>query len=69
MSGDERAQFLAWHEEQKGKTFNNKKGLLDYCKDDVNVLRQACCAFRNLFLKLVEMDPISAGYHNIVHMQ
>jgi len=23
----------------------------------VNVLRQACCAFRNLFLKLVKMDP------------
>ena len=28
-----------------------------YCMDDVNVLRQACCAFRNLFLKLVKMDP------------
>ena len=25
--------------------------------DDVNVLRQACCAFRNSFLKLVEIDP------------
>ena len=25
--------------------------------DDVNVLRQACCAFRNLFFKLVKMDP------------
>ena len=25
-----------------------------YCMDDVNVLRQACCAFRKLFLKL---DP------------
>jgi hypothetical protein len=24
---------------------------------DVNVLRQACCAFRNLFLKLVKTDP------------
>jgi len=24
--------------------------------DDVNVLRQACCAFRNLFLKSVKMD-------------
>jgi hypothetical protein len=30
MSGDERAQFLAWNEEQIGKTFNNKKELLDY---------------------------------------
>jgi hypothetical protein len=25
--------------------------------DDVNVLRQACSAFRNLFLKLVKIDP------------
>jgi hypothetical protein len=25
--------------------------------DDVNVLKMACCAFRNLFLKLVKMDP------------
>ena len=25
--------------------------------DVVNVLRQACCVFRNLFLKLVKMNP------------
>jgi len=36
---------------------NNREELLAYCMDDVNVLRQACCAFRNLFLKLVKMDP------------
>jgi len=57
MSADERAQFMQWHEEQKGKLFSNKDELLAYCMDDVNVLRQACCAFRNLFLKLVIMDP------------
>ena len=28
-----------------------------YCLDDVNVVRQAYCAFRNLFFKLVKMDP------------
>jgi hypothetical protein len=27
MSGDGRAQFLACHEEQKGKIFHNKEGL------------------------------------------
>jgi hypothetical protein len=37
--------------------FSNNQELLAYCMDDVNVLRQACCAFRNLFLKLVKMDP------------
>ena len=25
--------------------------------DDVNLLRQVCCAFWNLFLKLIKMDP------------
>jgi hypothetical protein len=57
MSGEERAQFSDWYEEQKDKLFRNKEELLAYCLDDVNVLRQACCAFRNLFLKLVKMDP------------
>ena len=56
MSGDERAQYLEWYEEQKYKLFCNKQELLAYCMEDLNVLRQACCAFRNLFLKFVKMD-------------
>ena len=57
MSDDERVQFVEWYEEQKYKIVCNKQELLAYCMDDVNVLRQACCAFRNLFLKFVKMDP------------
>jgi len=57
MSGDERAQFLEWYGGQKDKIFRNKEELLPYCMDNVNVLREACCAFRNLFLKLVKLDP------------
>ena len=56
MSGDERAQFSAWYEAVKDKIFNNREELLAYWMDDVNVLRQARCAFRNLILKLVKMD-------------
>jgi hypothetical protein len=56
MYGDERAQFLERHQGQKGKVFSNHEELLAYCMDDVDVLRQACFAFRNLFLKLVKMD-------------
>jgi len=37
--------------------FCKKDELLAYCMDGVNVLMQACCAFTNLFLKLVKMDP------------
>ena len=56
MSGDERAQFLEWKEEQKDKIFCNKQELLTYYMDDVSVQRQAYCEFRNLFLKLVKKD-------------
>jgi hypothetical protein len=56
-SVDERAQFLEWYEVQRGNLFRNKDELLAYCVDDGNVLRQACCAFRNVFFKLVKMDP------------
>jgi hypothetical protein len=54
MSADERAQFLEWHQKQAGKLFSNKEELLAYFINDVNVLRQACCAFRKLFFKLVK---------------
>jgi hypothetical protein len=55
MSREERAQFKDWYE-QKEKLFSNTEEMLAYSLDYVNVLRQACCAFRNLFLKLVKMD-------------
>jgi hypothetical protein len=31
MSGDERSQFLEWHEEQKDKIFLNMEEVLAYC--------------------------------------
>jgi hypothetical protein len=41
---------------KKDKIFRNKEELLVFCMDDVNVLRQACCASRKLFLRLVKRD-------------
>jgi len=49
VSGDERAQFPASHEGVKDRILNKKEEMLVCYMDDVNVLRQACCAFRNLF--------------------
>jgi len=57
MSVDERAQFFESNQKQTWKAFCNREELVGYCMDDVNVLREACCAFINLFLKLVKMDP------------
>ena len=59
VSVDERTQFLVWYKGVKDKIFNNSEELLACCLDDVNVVRQACCAFRNLFLELVKMDQLS----------
>ena len=67
MSADDRAQFLAWYEEQKDKMFHNKEELLAYCIDYVSVLRQACWTFRYLFLKLVKWT-FQTGFNNIVYL-
>jgi len=61
MSDDERVQFSGGMRSKKTIFFCNKQELLSYCMDDVNVLRQACCAFRNLFLILVKMDTYREG--------
>ena len=58
MSGNERAKYLACYEDQKDKMFQNKDELMAYCMDDVNVFGQTCCAFRELFLTLFNMDPL-----------
>jgi hypothetical protein len=42
MSKEERARFLEWYVTAKDNIFDNKKELLAYCLDDVNVLRMAC---------------------------
>ena len=45
MSEGERREFLAWYNEQKFKVFDNRH-VLEYCQDDVTVLRQAYRVFK-----------------------
>jgi hypothetical protein len=61
LSVDDLDQLMQWYEEQKSRLFCNKDQLLAYFMDEVSVLRQACCAFRNLFLKLVKMNLWKKG--------
>jgi len=57
MSGDERTQIWDWYKGVKDKMFYNREEMLVYYMDDVNVLRQICCTFWNLFYKLAKLDP------------
>ena len=62
MSVDKGAQIFEWHQKQTGKVICNKGELLAYCRDDVNILRLASWVFRNLYLKLVKMDPFREAF-------
>ena len=43
---------MAWYDEEKDKVFDNRRGLEEYCKDDVIELRQACQIFRRDFIEI-----------------
>ena len=56
MSESERKEFTAWYDAQKGKVFDNRRVLEDYCHDFVTVLRQACQIFRRDFKEVGHVD-------------
>jgi hypothetical protein len=41
ISEGEIKEFSAWYASQKGKVFDNRRALEEYCQADVTVLRQA----------------------------
>jgi len=48
MKIENRNIFLKWYEEHKDDVFDFQEELLNYCISDVDILRRACCEFRNL---------------------
>ena len=56
MSESEHREFMAWYDMQKDKVFDNRHVLLQYCQDDVTVLRQACHMFRRDFMEVGNLD-------------
>ena len=52
MGVKENKEFLKWHKLQNTKTFDFAQEMLDYCRSDVDILRQACCKFRELLLEV-----------------
>ena len=61
MAVIERENFLEWYNDQKkhGYIFEFQKEILKYCKQDVNILRLACLAFRETFLICSKVDPFT----------
>lgn len=59
MKPGERAKFIEWYECEvsKNEPFNNKNELLKYCREDVNILRNACLKFRDILYGLTEVEP------------
>ena len=60
LSSKEREKLISWHSQQTG-IFDLQKELLDYCRSDVDILKQSCIAFRNLFLEITKKNESDTG--------
>jgi G:T-mismatch repair DNA endonuclease (very short patch repair protein) len=55
MKGKDRVEFDAWYAEDsvaKGGLYEFRKEFVDYCRQDVTVLRKCCLLFRELFMEI-----------------
>jgi G:T-mismatch repair DNA endonuclease (very short patch repair protein) len=59
MKSDEREQFIEWYSEmtRKNVIFDFQKEIVRYCRNDVDILRRACMAFRKIFLERGDVCP------------
>ena len=57
MSPDGRKKFEEWHNQQKDKTFDFAKELVDYCESDVTLLKEGCLCFKRLFEQHTHFNP------------
>ena len=51
-------EFEAFYKTVKHETFDLQKELLEYCQQDVIILRDACLQFRRDFIKITNLDPL-----------
>jgi G:T-mismatch repair DNA endonuclease (very short patch repair protein) len=59
MSSEERERFYVWYREQQGKVFDFKAEMHRYCKQDVDILKESCLAYRKLMCQETGCDPFS----------
>lgn len=56
MNNVTRDKFLKWHTQKisNNEIFNFKKQIIEYCRDDVLILKGACLKLRSLLMKITE---------------
>jgi len=57
MKKFDKKKFDKWYETTKGKIFDFKQKLYEYCKSDVDILRKGCLKYRELFIDIANIDP------------
>ncbi|KYN16238.1 hypothetical protein ALC57_11508, partial [Trachymyrmex cornetzi] len=59
MKPEEREHFIKWHDDmtQSGFIFDFQREIVKYCRNDVDILRRACLAFRKIFLERGSVCP------------
>jgi len=59
MKPADREQFLTWYEEmtRKNVIFYFQREIVQYCRNDVDIFRRACMAFRKIFLERRNVYP------------
>ena len=68
MFPKDRESFLAWHASQAGKIFDFQTEILNYCRKDVEILRLACTAFRQLVMSVTasSIKDLGGGRYDYV---
>lgn len=64
FSASEKEQFNKWYEELKSSNYiyNNQNELIEYCKQDVELLRQGCVKFMTDFIELLDVNPFLEAF-------
>lgn len=60
MSARDRQDFLTWYDEkrERDEIFDFAKEILEYCRSDVDILRQACLKFREILMNITGKEEV-----------
>ncbi len=61
MKPAEKLKFESWYDDQlkKGAVFNMQNEIVKYCRSDVEILRQGCLKFRDIFMEATMSSKVS----------